>query len=118
MEAEVVALATCCRELMPIIDLVDSVGKAVGLDSSRGPTMNIVIHEDNAGALVLAKTIPPQFTPRSKAYAVKTHWFREQIIARGIEIVKVATTEQLRDICTKCLPLATFQYLRKKLMGW
>ena len=118
MEAEVVALAMCCRELMPIIDLVESVGKAVGLGNSTGPKMHVIIHEDNAGALILAKTVPPQFTPRSKAYAVKTHWFREQIIARGIEIVKISTTEQLGDICTKCLPLATFQYLRKKLMGW
>ena len=58
MEAEVVALATCCRELMPIIDLVDSVGKAVGLGSSKGPRMHVIIHEDNAGALVLAKTLP------------------------------------------------------------
>ena len=103
---------------MPIIDLVESVGKAVGLGNSTGPKMHVIIHEDNAGALILAKTVPPQFTPRSKAYAVNTHWFREQISARGIEIVKISTTEQLGDICTKCLPLATFQYLCKKLMGW
>ena len=29
-------------------------------------TMNVSIHEDNSGALVLAKTLPPQFTPQSK----------------------------------------------------
>jgi len=23
-----------------------------------------------------------------------------------------------RDICTKCLPEAMFEYLRKKLIGW
>jgi hypothetical protein len=46
MEAEVVALATCCRELMPIIDLVESVGKAVGLGNSTGPKMHVIIHED------------------------------------------------------------------------
>ena len=118
MEAEVVALSTCCQELMPIIDLVTSVGKAVGLTNSTGPKMHVIIHEDNAGALVLAKTVPPQFTPRSKPYTIRNHWFREQLIARGIEIVKIATTEQLGDILTKCLPLATFEYLRKKLMGW
>jgi len=28
--------------------------------------MNVSIHEDNSGALVLVKTLPPQFTPRSK----------------------------------------------------
>ena len=49
---------------------------------------------------------------------MKTYWFREQIIARGMEIVKVATAEQLGGICPKCLPLATFHYLHKELMGW
>ena len=103
---------------MPIINLVESVGKAVGLGNSTGPKMDVIIHEDNAGALILAETVPPQFTLLSKAYAVKTHWFREQIIERGIKIMKISTTEQLGDICTKCLPLATFQYLCKKLVGW
>ena len=118
MEAEIIALAHSCRELFPIIDLVVALGKAVGLPTKDLTTMHVSIHEDNAGALILAKTVPPQFTPRSKHYAVKTHWFREQIIARSINLVKIDTKEQLGDICTKCLPQATFEYLRKKLMGW
>lgn len=93
-------------------------GDAVGLQQSERAKMHIKIHEDNSGALVLAQTIPPQFTPRSKHYAIKTHWFREQIIKRGIELLKIATADQLGDICTKCLPRAQFEYLRKKLMGW
>lgn len=118
MEAEIVALASCCRELFPIIDMVNEIGDAVGLQQSERAKMHIKIHEDNSGALVLAQTIPPQFTPRSKHYAIKTHWFREQIIKRGIELLKIATADQLGDICTKCLPRAQFEYLRKKLMGW
>jgi hypothetical protein len=31
--------------------------------------MQLSVHEDNSGALVLAKTLPPQFTLRSKYYA-------------------------------------------------
>jgi len=42
-------------------------------------TMKLSVHEDNSGALMLAKTLPPQFTPRSKYYAIKTIWFREEI---------------------------------------
>ena len=80
--------------------------------------MHVVIHEDNAGALVLANTLPPQFTPASKHYAVKTHWFREKCIEKGIIIQKISTYEMLGDICTKCLPAPQFIYLRKKLMGW
>ena len=116
MESEVVALATCCRDLIPIIDLVAEVGEAVGLSPNETPS--IKVHEDNAGALILANTLPPQCTPRSKHYASKTHWFRSECFSRGITIIKISTTEQLGDICTKCLPRATFEYLRKKLMGW
>ncbi len=118
MEAEVIALASCCNELMPILDMVDEIGQAVGLSPTEAPKMHILIHEDNAGALILAKTVPLQFTPRSKAYAVKTHWFREQIIKRSIELLKIDTKEQLGDMFTKCLPVATFEYLQKKLIGW
>ena len=118
MEAETVLLAMCCRELFPVIDLVEQVGSAVGLPPKERAKMHVTIHEDNAGALILAKTIPPQATPRSKHYAIKTHWFREQIIIRKISIIKCPTLEQLGDIFTKCIPQAQFEYLRKKLMGW
>ena len=117
MEAEVVALAHSCRELFPIMDMVSLLGTKVGLPVS-GATMKVSIHEDNAGALVLAETLPPQFTPRSKHYAIKTIWFREQIVQRKIKLFKIDTVEQVGDLFTKGLPRATFEYLRKKLMGW
>jgi len=116
MEAEVIALSNCCRDLLPIIDLVAEVGASVGMPSEQKPTLRI--HEDNAGALILAQTIPPQCTPRSKHYAIKTHWFRWECLNRGIILQKIPTTEQVGDMFTKCLPQATFEYLRKKLMGW
>ena len=94
MEAETNALAYCCRELFPIIDIVKALGKAVGL-SIGVPTMKVSVHEDNAGALILAQTLPPQFTPRSKYYASKTIWFREEINKRGTKLLKIATAEQL-----------------------
>ncbi len=80
--------------------------------------MNISVHEDNSGALVLAETLPPQFTPRSKYYATKTIWFREEIHKRGIKLKKIETSEQLGDIFTKGLPRAIFEYLRSKIIGW
>ena len=65
MEAKIIALTHSCKELFPIMDVVKSVGTAVGLPVS-GTSMHVSVHEDNSGALVLAKTLPPQFTPRSK----------------------------------------------------
>ena len=76
MEAEIIALAACMRELIPIIDMVQSLAAAVGRQTGV-VNMKVSVHEDNSGALVLAETLPPQFTPRSKYYAIKTIWFRE-----------------------------------------
>ncbi|KAL7489424.1 hypothetical protein ACHAW6_015024 [Cyclotella cf. meneghiniana] len=93
MEAEIIALAHCCRELFPVMDIVSEVGKVVGLETEDFVSMHVSIHENNAGALVLAKTIPPEFTPRSKYYAIKTVWFREEIQKRGIKLLKIETVE-------------------------
>ncbi len=78
--------------------------------------MNVSIQEDNSGALVLAETLPPQFTPRSKYYATKPIWFREEIHKRGIKLEKIETSEKLGDIFTKGLTQATFEYLRVKIV--
>eukprot|EP00804_Cyclotella_cryptica_P012616 CCRYP_020783-RC/>CCRYP_020783-RC protein AED:0.23 eAED:0.20 QI:0/-1/0/1/-1/0/1/0/82 len=80
--------------------------------------MNVTIHEDNAGALVIPDTLSPQFTPRIKHYVIKMIWFREQIVFSGIRLFKMDTVEQLGDMFTKGLPRTTFEYLRKKLLGW
>ncbi len=61
MEAEIVALAHSCCELFPIMDGVSIMGKAISLPVGN-TTIQVLIHEDNAGALVLAKTLLPQFT--------------------------------------------------------
>ena len=93
MQTEVIALAACCQELMPIIDMVHVVGTVVGLTQSENTKMHVRIHEDNAGALVLAQTLPPQFTPASEHYAVKTHWFCEKCTERKIFLKKISTIE-------------------------
>ena len=92
MEAEIIALSACCRELFPIMDMVSSVTKS--------------------------ETLPPQFTPRSKYYAIKTIWFREEIFKKDVQLHKIDTVEQLGDIFTKGLTCFVFEYLRKKIMGW
>jgi hypothetical protein len=71
MEAKVIALSACCRELFQIIDMVSSLMKSVNLPIGN-TAMNVSIHKDNSGALLLAKTLLPQFTPRSKYSAIKT----------------------------------------------
>ena len=91
MEAEVIALAACMRELIPIMDMVSLLAVAVGIPAGD-VNMKVSVHEDNLGALLLAETLPPQFTPRSKYYATKTIWFCEEINKRGIKLLKIETT--------------------------
>ena len=99
------------------MDMVASLSKILHLPNPA-TSMHVSIHEDNAGALVLAETLPPQFTPRSKHYVIKMIWFREQIVKRGIKLFKIDTAEQLGDLFTKPLTKVVFEYHRKKLMGW
>ena len=62
------------------MDMVASLADAVGLTAGDvNMNMKVSVHEDNSGALVLAETLPPQFTPGSKYYATKTIWFCEEI---------------------------------------
>ncbi len=100
MEAEIVALAHSCRKLFLIMDGVGIMGRAIGFPVCNN-TIQVLIHEDNAGALVLDKTLSPQFTSRSKHYHAKTIWFQEEIKKHGIKLLKTSTTEQLKDFTPK-----------------
>ena len=63
MEAQVIALAHCCHELFPVVDFVIELGNVMGLEKKDLVSMHVSIYVDNAGALVLAETIPPEITP-------------------------------------------------------
>ena len=60
---------------------------------------------------MLAETLPAQSTPRSKYYAAMTNWFCEEINKRGINMLKIDTTEQLGDMFIKGLAQPMFEYL-------
>ena len=118
MEAETIALASCCRELFPIMDQVSKIVNAVGMPDPDNPTMHVTIHEDTSGALILSNTLPPQFTPWSKYYEIKTIWFCEGILVRKIKVLAIERRLQLGDIFTKMPGQATFKFLRELFIGW
>ncbi len=118
MEAEYIALSTACRDLFPLIDKLNELTSALTIPFVSGSNMHVRIHEDNAGTLTLGKLEMRRMTPRSKHYAVKYHWFREHLGPRNIELVKIASVNQLGDIFTKGLTANAFANMRKQLMGW
>ncbi len=80
--------------------------------------MKLSVHEDNSGALVVAKTLPPQFPPQSKYYAIKTIWLFKEIHKRHVHLLKIDIVKQLGDIFTKGLTQVTFEYLQQKIIRW
>ena len=118
MQAEIYTMGTCCQALFPLIKMVKELSGAVDIPVGGPPTMRITLHEDNSGALILTKTIPPEFTPRSKFYALKTIRFREQIMELRIIVIKVDTKLKWGDICMKQPLVVTYEFLRKLIMGW
>jgi hypothetical protein len=123
MEAEVIALGSCCRDLLPIIALVGKIGIAFGIkkqdnNEANSSTMHITIHKDNAGTLILATTPPLHFTPWSKHYAIKTIWFCKKIIEHKIKVAPIKMHLQLGDIFTKMPSQVTCKFLQNLLEGW
>ena len=117
MEADIIAMSHYCRELFPIINISTSLGGAVVLPMV-GTTMIFSVNKDNAGALILDRTFPTKITPCSKYYATTNIWFHEETSKCSINILKIDTIEHLGDLFTNGLPRTTFEYLRKKIIGW
>ena len=90
-----------------IFNITTLLGKAVGI--TIGDTkMNVSVHDDDAGALVLNKTLPLHFILCSNYYAIKTILVREKIVKRMIKLLKIDTVENLWDLYTEGLPRTTF----------
>jgi hypothetical protein len=118
MEAEYNALSSAMRDLLPLRNVVTTVAKAVGIHEDVLATFRTTVHEDNTGCITLANLETGRVTPRSKHYAVRTHWFRLHLSPNRIEVKHVETALQKADILTKPLGKLRFETVRKLLCGW
>ena len=109
MEGKVIVFEHGCREILPIMDIEVSLSEAFVLIMGEN-TINVSIHKDNYGALVLSETLPPHFTLGIKHYATKTIWFCEDKVKHSIRLLKIDTVEQIGYFFTKGLPRMTFNY--------
>ena len=75
------------------MDMVSEIGQVVGLPTDDKTTMHVSVHKDNAGALILAQTLPQKFNPRSKYHAIKTVWFWEESNKQGVKLLKIESAE-------------------------
>ena len=117
MMAEYIALSNSMRDLLPIKKIINEVTDAFEVERDKTAFVT-TCWEDNAGCLILANLKEPQTTPRSKFYAIKLHWFKEQLVPEQIEIKKVNTEFQKADLWTKPFTKEKFEQLRLLVCGW
>jgi hypothetical protein len=117
MMAEYIALSNSMRMLLPIKEIITEVTDAFDVDRDRIGYVT-TCWEDNAGCLALANLAQPRTTPRSKFYAIKLHWFKEQLVPHQIVIKKIGTDLQKADLGTKCFTKEKFEELRLLVCGW
>ena len=121
MEAEYNALSMAMRDLLPLRTLFQTVANGLGLSDNVKSSFKTTVWEDNMGCLDLARKKPGQYTPRSKHYAVKYHWFRSHLSDKETNRTSVEYIEsefQKADILTKGLPYPQFIKIRELLCGW
>ena len=103
-EAEYVAAASCCSQLLWMISTL----RDFGLSFSRVPLLC-----DSTSAISVAKN--PVLHSKTKHIDVRYHFLRDHQEKGDIELCHVDTQNQLADILTKPLDQATFARLRGEL---
>jgi hypothetical protein len=99
-------------------DLTKEICSSLSLHLNDVINMHVKIYKDNIVTLILGKLKPRRMTPQSKHYAAKYHWFHEHIGLPGVELMKIASEDQLGDLFTKKLGKLAFTRLQKQLMRW
>ena len=119
MMAEYIALSTGMQELIPTIDLFHEICVKLNIECDKESKV-VKAFEDNEGVLKLAVKEMPRYTPQSKHFGVKYHWFRSKLNDPNynIKILPIDTAIQLADIFTKGLGRTEFRNKRRLLMGW
>jgi hypothetical protein len=116
MESEYIALSQAMKDLIPIRRLLQLICDTILPNQSNNARMYSSVFEDNNGALTLARA--PRITPRTKHYAIKYHFFCENVVQGDIKLFKVESSKQRADIFTKGLVQQVHETIRKLLMGW
>jgi hypothetical protein len=105
IEAEYIAAATCCTQVLWMIQTLT--------DLEVKYTAPIQIHCDNTSAISVSKN--PVFHFKKKHIPIKYHFLREQVANQIVQVHYIPTTEQIVNIFTKPLAKTPFEYLRQKL---
>eukprot|EP00253_Pinus_taeda_P026495 PITA_26495 len=105
VEAEYVAAASCCTQLLWMMQTLQ--------DFQITCTPPISMLCDNTSAISISKN--PVMHSKTKHIPIKYHFLQEQVLEQKVKLEYVPSKEHVADILTKPLPRETFEYLRQKL---
>jgi hypothetical protein len=120
MEAEYIALSDMMKQvifLQGIHQEITSQCTSLNLPAI-GKTSITTVFQDNQAAQILAATDPPRMTPRSKAIAVRYHWFRQYLHPNRIVMAPIASKDNPSNILTKALDRTQFEAERRMILNW
>ncbi|KAI3501210.1 hypothetical protein L1887_29073 [Cichorium endivia] len=103
-EAEYVAATTCACHCVWLKGLFEEIEEKAG-------TVEVLC--DNCSAIKLSKN--PVMHRRTKHIDVRYHYIRELVNKEIIKLKFCGTNEQLADMMTKPLTLATFEFIREEI---
>jgi hypothetical protein len=103
-EAEYVAAASCCSQILWITYTMSDFGEEY---------THVALQCDSTSAISVAKN--PVLHSKTKHIEVRYHFLRDNVEKGRITLIHVPTHDQLADIFTKPLDQATFTHLRGEL---
>ena len=104
-EAEYVATASCCTQLLWMMQTLQ--------DIQIKCSLLISIMCDNTSSISISKNLVMH--SKIKHIPIKYHFLREQVLEQKVKLEYVPSKEQVADIFTKPLPREAFEYLRQKM---
>ena len=116
LESEYSALSASMQTLLPLRSLLGEIVKELKQPPDFKSTINCRVFEDNNGALLLATK--QRITNRTKYFMFKWNFFWHHVTNGDVQVLKIATTDQLADYLTKGLNRKTFERIRKLAQGW
>eukprot|EP00253_Pinus_taeda_P013491 PITA_13491 len=104
-EAEYVAVASCCTQLLCMMQTLQD------FQITRTPPISILC--DSTSAISISKN--PVMHSKTKHIPIKYHFLWEQVLEQKVKLEYVPSKQQVANILTRPLPRETFEYLRQKL---
>jgi len=102
VEEEYVAVASCCTQLLWMMQTLQDI------QIKCSPPISILC--DNKNVISISKN--PIMHSKTKHILIKYHFLQEQVLEKKVKLEYVPSKQQVTDIFTNPLPREAFEYLK------